>query len=225
MLYCVFLKGFSPQDLHHVAPRVVLHQPGRAAEGGGGERSGRGMRGREGERDWLRRGGRGRGEELAEGRGAKGEGRGARGEDRDSLPLCLYQLRHGGASHDLLYGHRTEAEVRARGRWKSELLATLREAVPGPAPLGCGARGVQGILLEPVMKGRCLPPPPPRASIRQCAGEKASSRSAGIGGTSSAAPWHSEASTPLLPIRRAAPPRRGTSPAPHTLRARYSTRR
>ena len=34
--------------------------------------------------------------------------------------LCQYQLRHGGASHDLLTGARSEAAVRARGRWRSD---------------------------------------------------------------------------------------------------------
>ena len=32
----------------------------------------------------------------------------------------LYQLRHGGASHDLAANLRTRAEVMARGRWQTE---------------------------------------------------------------------------------------------------------
>lgn len=35
-------------------------------------------------------------------------------------PLCLYQLRHGGASADLLARARSAAEVKARGRWRSD---------------------------------------------------------------------------------------------------------
>ena len=31
--------------------------------------------------------------------------------------LCLYQLRHGGASEELLEGRRSISEIMARGRW------------------------------------------------------------------------------------------------------------
>jgi integrase len=34
---------------------------------------------------------------------------------------CLYQLRHGGASYDLLEGHRAWEAVRSRGRWMSDV--------------------------------------------------------------------------------------------------------
>ena len=45
----------------------------------------------------------------------------ARGLPPDLHP---YQLRHGGAAHDLLFRHRTRPEVKARGRWVTE--ASLR---------------------------------------------------------------------------------------------------
>ena len=38
--------------------------------------------------------------------------------------ICAYQLRHGGASDDLLNRHRDSAEIKARGRWRTE--ASLR---------------------------------------------------------------------------------------------------
>ena len=40
------------------------------------------------------------------------------------FPYCLYQLRHGGASHDRLHRHRELLEVQRRGRWSS--VSTLR---------------------------------------------------------------------------------------------------
>jgi hypothetical protein len=33
---------------------------------------------------------------------------------------CLYQLRHGGASHDLMHGERRLEEVKRRGRWSCD---------------------------------------------------------------------------------------------------------
>lgn len=35
-------------------------------------------------------------------------------------PLCMYQLRHGGASEDILSQNRPIHEVKTRGRWKTE---------------------------------------------------------------------------------------------------------
>ena len=35
-------------------------------------------------------------------------------------PLCMYQLRHGGASEDVLSKNRTSDEVKSRGRWRTE---------------------------------------------------------------------------------------------------------
>ena len=34
--------------------------------------------------------------------------------------LCLYTIRHGGASHDLLFKHRTLPEIKMRGRWVTD---------------------------------------------------------------------------------------------------------
>ena len=34
--------------------------------------------------------------------------------------MCLYQLRPGGASEDLLSGTRNEAAIKVRGRWRSD---------------------------------------------------------------------------------------------------------
>jgi hypothetical protein len=34
--------------------------------------------------------------------------------------VCLYQLRHGGASDDLLTKERAMADIKSRGRWKTE---------------------------------------------------------------------------------------------------------
>ena len=39
-------------------------------------------------------------------------------------PLVLYQLRHGGASHDLLYRRREMEAIKQRGRWRTD--ASLR---------------------------------------------------------------------------------------------------
>ena len=36
-------------------------------------------------------------------------------------PLCLYQLRHGGASEDILSKDREYLEVKARGRWCTDV--------------------------------------------------------------------------------------------------------
>ena len=45
-------------------------------------------------------------------------------------PTCLYQLRHGGASDDLLMARRTEDEVMRRGQWRT-LSSVRRYAKPG----------------------------------------------------------------------------------------------
>ena len=36
------------------------------------------------------------------------------------MKLCLYALRHGGASHDALHALRTMAQVKERGRWSTD---------------------------------------------------------------------------------------------------------
>ena len=35
-------------------------------------------------------------------------------------PICLYQLRHGGASEELLTGARSAESIKSRGRWRTE---------------------------------------------------------------------------------------------------------
>ena len=44
--------------------------------------------------------------------------------------VCMYQLRHGGASEDILSARRTLAEVKTRGHWSQDS-SVKRYAKPG----------------------------------------------------------------------------------------------
>jgi hypothetical protein len=84
-----------------------------------------------------------------------------------------YSFRHAGASHDLVTRERTTAEVKARGRWKSDS-SLKRYGKPAkelaakdaldPAILRYG-RLVESLLAK-IFKGEVAPPEPPKLKQR-----------------------------------------------------------
>ena len=85
------------------------------------------------------------------------------------LRPCLYGLRHGGASEDMIQRHRTVPEIKLRGRWASD--ASLRRYMKvtrllselGKVPALVLAYGAQvSGHLAAILEGRVPCPPPPR---------------------------------------------------------------
>jgi len=85
----------------------------------------------------------------------------------ESLQICRYSLRHGGASHDILSKHRTLIEVKRRGTWRSDnslrrygkearVLDELNKI--DPRVLSFGARVSEN--LAEVFQGTMVCPPP-----------------------------------------------------------------
>ena len=62
------------------------------------------------------------------------------------LPVTLHQLRHGGASHELLVKARPQDEVEKRGRWAADQ-AVRRRAKGGriQEQLNALPRAIQGV--------------------------------------------------------------------------------
>ena len=87
-----------------------------------------------------------------------------------ALRPCLYGLRHGGASEDMLHRHRPVPEIKLRGRWAADsslrrymkhtkLLAELSKV---PAPTLDYGRSVSR-LLGAILSGQAACPPVPPA--------------------------------------------------------------
>ncbi len=86
------------------------------------------------------------------------------------LSPCLYRLRHGGASEDLLSRQKSISDVKARGRWASDsslrryskatrLLSELTEVHPDVVAYG---ERIMGLLPRLFLEAPPVPPPPLR---------------------------------------------------------------
>jgi len=82
--------------------------------------------------------------------------------------VCMYQLRHGGASEDMVGGSRSATEILARGRWRalSSLRryakpATLRRLLASVTPAVRAYCTHELAEIKLSLSGRRLPPPPP----------------------------------------------------------------
>ena len=95
----------------------------------------------------------------------------ARALGLEPLRPCLYALRHGGASDDVLTQRRSMLAVKARGRWASDdslkrygkatrLLSEVQKMPP--ATVAYGAR-IEAALAG-IMLGTAAAPPPPASS-------------------------------------------------------------
>ena len=79
-----------------------------------------------------------------------------------------YQLRHGGAAHDLLFRRRERAAVKARGRWVTESslrrytkTGQVQKMLNAVSPAVLKYCNDAQKLLPTVVFGRTPPPPPP----------------------------------------------------------------
>ena len=87
-----------------------------------------------------------------------------------------YQLRHGGASDDLVARRRTALEIQARGGWASpqsflryakpgRILAEMGKLPPGLLDFG---KAVDAALASIFLSGAPIPAPPPRSAAASC---------------------------------------------------------
>ena len=84
--------------------------------------------------------------------------------------LVPYSLRHAGPSVDALSGRRSLAEIKARGRWRSDTSVRryakaariLSEASEFDSQILLFGEQVKEVIREHFLRGVALPPPPPR---------------------------------------------------------------